>query len=97
MIGGKLDFKKEMFDRKNCVNVGKRKMKSMFSPRTHILNSAQSVSTGTCGRLEAYLAKTTLLPHFSLTSMPLINGQWPGPVIVCHLLEVCAAVHGNSL
>ena len=41
MIGGKLDFKKEMFDRKNCVNVGKRKMKSMFSPRTHILNSAQ--------------------------------------------------------
>ena len=31
MIGGKLDFKKEMFDRKNCVNVGKR----------HILNSAQ--------------------------------------------------------
>ena len=23
-----------MFDRKNCVNVGKRKMKSMFPPRT---------------------------------------------------------------
>ena len=38
---------------------------NVFPPHAH--PKQRAVSTGTCGRLEAYLAKTTLPPHFSLT------------------------------